>query len=46
MEIIESLGPFDWTQQQDVDDGFYREIRPIVQLENGAMYQGEWLVDG
>ena len=29
----------------DSHDGINRELRPIVTLENGAIYQGEWNVD-
>jgi hypothetical protein len=43
-EIIEQLQPFNWNCQPDIDDGKQREIRPICVLENGAVYQGEWLV--
>jgi hypothetical protein len=38
------LQPFDWTIQE-INDGKKREIKPICVLENGAVYQGEWLVD-
>jgi hypothetical protein len=41
MDIIDQLQPFDWAIQE-VDDG-QREIKPICVLENGAVYQGEWL---
>lgn len=44
MDIIEQLQPFDWTIQE-MSDGKKREIKPICVLENGAVYQGEWLVD-
>jgi hypothetical protein len=43
MDIIEQLQPFDWSIQ-DNNDGKFREIRPISVLENGAVYQGDWLV--
>ena len=42
MDIIEQLQPFDWTVQEVEDRS--REIKPICVLENGAVYQGEWLV--
>lgn len=45
LEIIEQLPSFNWLHQQDIDDGKKREIRPISVLENGAVYQGEWLID-
>ena len=45
MEIIENLEPFDWTLEQ-IYDGQKREIKPISVLENGAVYQGEWLTLG
>lgn len=43
MDIIEQLQPFDWSIQEN-QDGKLREIRPISVLENGAVYQGDWLV--
>ena len=30
---------------QEINDGKKREIKPICVLENGAVYQGEWLMD-
>lgn len=40
MEIRNELGPFHFTT---VDrDGKERVKRPIIMLENGAKYEGEW----
>lgn len=40
MEIRNELGPFHFTT---VDrDGKERAKRPIIMLENGAKYEGEW----
>ena len=39
--IRQQLGPFDY--QQDPGGLGQRETRPLVSLENGARYQGEWL---
>jgi len=43
LQIIEQLQPFDWSIGE-VDEYEQRAIKPIQVLENGAMYQGEWLV--
>lgn len=43
LEIIDSLPPFNWNAQPDVNDGRVREVRPVCVLENGAVYEGEWL---
>ena len=34
------LGPFNFGTP--IDDGIEREKRPIVMIENGAKYEGEW----
>jgi hypothetical protein len=39
--ILRQLGNFDYGIP--VDDGVPREKRPLVMLENGAKYEGEWL---
>lgn len=40
MEIRNELGPFHF---QTIDrDGKERAKRPIIMLENGAKYEGEW----
>jgi len=40
LEEIQSLELFDWTL--DGDENPNRELRSIVEMENGAIYQGEW----
>ena len=41
MEIMNNLGPFDYAT--GCDDGEEKGKRPIIMLENGAKYEGEWL---
>lgn len=43
MEIREQLGMFDFGTPQRDDKN--RVKRPIIMLENGAKYEGEWLKD-
>jgi len=37
---MRELPPFEWGNQSD--DGIRRIKRPILLLENGAKYEGEW----
>jgi len=41
LKIEEERGPFDAGERQN--DGFEKEERPMVELENGARYKGEWI---
>lgn len=41
MEIRRSLAQFHFGNE-NADDGVQRSLRPIVMLENGAKYEGEW----
>lgn len=40
-ELLRQLGLFDYGQPKG--DGVPREKRPLIMLENGAKYEGEWL---
>jgi hypothetical protein len=40
MEILRELPAFEWTH--DSRDNVKRNKRPILMLENGAKYEGEW----
>jgi hypothetical protein len=42
-KIRTDLGPFDFTKGSNPDN-VQLEKRPIVMLENGAKYEGEWIV--
>jgi hypothetical protein len=37
---MRELTPFEWGRQEN--DGTQRIKRPILLLENGAKYEGEW----
>ena len=37
---MNKLEPFEWGNP--VNDGVKREKRPMIQLDNGAKYDGEW----
>ena len=39
-DIMRELAPFEWGHSSD--DGIKRIKRPILLLENGAKYEGEW----
>jgi hypothetical protein len=39
--LLRTLGNFDYGYPED--DGIEREKRPLILLENGAKYEGEWL---
>jgi hypothetical protein len=41
LEILRELAPFDWGQTNY--DGLQRVKKPIMLLENGAKYEGEWI---
>lgn len=41
MEILRDLPPFEWGTAH-YDDNLKRVKRPILLLENGAKYEGEW----
>jgi hypothetical protein len=40
--IIKELGAFDFGIGP-IQDGIEREKKPLILLENGAKYEGEWL---
>lgn len=40
-ELLKILGPFDYGIPEE--DDIEREKRPLMLLENGAKYEGEWL---
>lgn len=40
-KIEEERGPFD--KGEDPEDEVQKEERPLIELENGARYQGEWI---
>ena len=40
-ELLRQLGNFDYGQPPE--DSIPREKRPLILLENGAKYEGEWL---
>ena len=42
LEIISSLKAFNWEADKTMDSNTKREMKPITELENGALYQGEW----
>ena len=45
MDKIASLPPFDWSDDQK-NDGLvtkHKVIKDMVNIENSAVYQGEWL---
>jgi hypothetical protein len=42
LEIRSKLDPFYFGNEVPVD-GKIRVVRPIILLENGAKYEGEWL---
>jgi hypothetical protein len=44
MDILRELPPFDWGAPK-YKDGVSRVKRPILLLENGAKYEGEWIAD-
>lgn len=44
MDILRDLPPFEWGTP-DYGDGLTRVKRPIMLLENGAKYEGEWIED-
>ena len=39
--IKEKLGPFNYNPAPS-EDGVKRKTRPLITLENGARYEGEW----
>ena len=41
--LLKQLGNFDYGQPPE--DGIPREKKPLILLENGAKYEGEWLKD-
>lgn len=40
-DMMRQLGPFFYGEL--ANDGVPREKRPLIMLENGAKYEGEWL---
>lgn len=42
-EILQQLGPFNFNKP--LNDGVDRVQRPLLMLENGAKYEGEWIKD-
>lgn len=41
LEIMRDLPPFEWGSP-NYNDSLMRVKRPILLLENGAKYEGEW----
>lgn len=44
-QIREELGEFDYDMETNHGD-YPVEYRPMVELENHARYEGEWIVHG
>lgn len=40
MELLQTLPPFKWGKP--AKDSVKRCMRPLMMLENGAKYEGEW----
>ena len=44
IKIIAGLHPFDWNDDNE-DTKNIKIVKPVVSLENGAIYQGEWVIN-
>ena len=44
-ELLIRLGPFEYENLPPLDQHEQVEKRGMVELENGAKYEGEWIVD-
>jgi hypothetical protein len=42
---MRELPAFEWGLPEYSHDGLLRVKRPILLLENGAKYEGEWIAD-
>tara|TARA_B110001450_G_C17351871_1_gene371883 strand:+ start:102 stop:416 length:315 start_codon:yes stop_codon:yes gene_type:complete len=42
LEIISKLKAFNWEADKTMNPTTVRVMKPVTELENGALYQGEW----